>query len=180
MTMTLKVYLAGPDVFSPDAEKQGKRLKAICREHGVDGFFPSDIQIDHSGLEPFDVAKATFEANIDLIHECDAVIANMMPFRGPNMDVGTAFEIGYASALGKLIIGYAEDNRDYIDKAADFFSDELREGNSEWRDPDNNLVENFGLPENLMVSCAATEVVNNFEAAIKLLILLRKEMANLL
>jgi nucleoside 2-deoxyribosyltransferase len=179
MSPPLKVYLAGPDVFRPDAEEHGLQLKAICREHGVEGVFPTDAEIDRTGREPFEVAKAIFEANIDLIHDCDAVIANMTPFRGPNMGVGTAFEIGYATALGKLIIGYTADNRDYIEKAAEFFSGDLREQNSEWRDPDSNLVENFGLQENLMVACAATEVVDDFEAAIRLLVLLRKETAHL-
>jgi nucleoside 2-deoxyribosyltransferase len=179
MALSLRVYLAGPDVFRHDAEKHGHRLKAICGKHGVEGIFPTDAGIDRTGEDPFEVAKAIFEANIDLIRDCNAVIANMSPFRGPNMDVGTAFEVGYASALGKLIIGYTSDNRDYIEKAADFFLRDLREENGEWRDPDRNLVENFGLPENLMVGCAATEVVDDFEAAIELLVLLRRETAHL-
>jgi len=175
MSTSLKVYLAGPDVFRSDAEEFGQCLQAICLEHGFEGVFPTDARIDRTGKEHFEVAKAIFEANIDLIHDCNAVIANMTPFRGPNMDVGTAFEIGHASALGKLIIGYTADNRDYIAKASDFFSEDLREQHGEWRDPEGNLVENFGLPENLMVACAATEVVDDFAAAIRLLVLLRKE-----
>lgn len=179
MSTPLNVYLAGPDVFRPDATEYGHRLKAICQEHGVEGVFPGDAKIDRAGREPFEIAKAIFEANIDLIHDCSAVIANMSPFRGPNMDVGTAFEIGYASALGKLIIGYSTDNRDYLEKVANFCADDLRERNGEWCDPDGNLVENFGLPENLMVGIAVTEVVDDFEAAIKLLALLRRETAHL-
>ena len=179
MSKPLKVYLAGPDVFRSDAKEYGDRLKTICEEHGVQGLYPADMEIDHNSLEPFGVAKSIFEANVELIHECDAVIANITPFRGPNMDVGTAFEIGYASALGKLIIGYTEDNRDFLEKAADFFSDELRERNGEWFDPDSNRIENFGLPENLMISCAVTDVVDDFEAAVNLLVTIRREIDDL-
>lgn len=179
MSTPLKVYLAGPDVFRPDATEYGQWLKAICQEHGFEGVFPADAEFDGARGEPFETAKAIFEANIDLIHDCGAVIANMSPFRGPNMDVGTAFEIGYASALGKLIIGYSTDNRDYIEKVANFFADDLREQNGGWCDPDSNFVENFELPEILMVGCAVTEVVDDFESAIKLLALLRRKTAHL-
>ena len=33
------VYLAGFDVFLPDAAAQGERLKALAARHGFDGLF---------------------------------------------------------------------------------------------------------------------------------------------
>ena len=38
------VYLAGFDVFLPDAAAQGERLKALAARHGFDGLFPLDNQ----------------------------------------------------------------------------------------------------------------------------------------
>ena len=48
------------------------------------------------GLAAWEIAGAIFDANIQKIDECSAVIANITPFRDPGMDAGTAFEIGYA------------------------------------------------------------------------------------
>ena len=36
-----RVYLAGPEVFRPDAQEEGARLRAICAEHGLD--VPQDV-----------------------------------------------------------------------------------------------------------------------------------------
>ena len=41
------------------------------------------------------------------IRSCQAVIANLTPFRGPSADVGTVYEVGFARALGLLIFGVA-------------------------------------------------------------------------
>jgi nucleoside 2-deoxyribosyltransferase len=39
------------------------------------------------------------------------VLANLNPFRGAEPDSGTCVEIGYALALGKRVVGYADDLR---------------------------------------------------------------------
>jgi nucleoside 2-deoxyribosyltransferase len=41
-------------------------------------------------------------ANVELTDESDAICASMIRFRGPSMDVGTAFEIGYMAAQESL------------------------------------------------------------------------------
>lgn len=104
--MSARVYLAGPDVFFPDAKKLAVTYKAILAEYGLDGQFPLDNQIQAATLQ--ETALAIFEANYRLIDSCDAVLANMVPFRGPSMDVGTAWEVGYAYAQGKPIVGYTD------------------------------------------------------------------------
>ena len=42
----MKIYLAGPDVFLPDAVEIGKRKAAICARHGVIGHYPLDNAVD--------------------------------------------------------------------------------------------------------------------------------------
>ena len=92
----MKIYLAGPEVFFPAPQKEGQRLKDICADHGFEGVFPLDGEVGMESLAAWEIAGAIFDANIQKIDQCSAVIANMTPFRGPGMDGGTAFEIGYA------------------------------------------------------------------------------------
>lgn len=99
-----KIYLAGPTCFSPDHEKLYAELKDICKEFGCQGVSPMDNEIKN--LQGQALAKAIYQANVDLIDSCDGVLACMNPFRGPSMDVGTTFEMGYAAAQKKPIVGY--------------------------------------------------------------------------
>ena len=43
---SMKIYLAGPDVFLPDAVEIGRRKAAICARHGLTGLYPLDNAID--------------------------------------------------------------------------------------------------------------------------------------
>merc|ERR1711939_1230029 len=110
-----KVYLAGPDVFEPNAVERGEQLKALCTKHGLTGLFPLDNTIETA--EPGSIAHAAAirTANMMLISSCDAILANLTPFRGPSMDVGTAYEMGAGSALGKVVVGYTTDGGGLVD-----------------------------------------------------------------
>ena len=55
-----------------------------------------------------------YKGDVDLMNRSRAVMANMVKFRGPGMDGGTAYEMGYMTAQGKVIIGYY-DERPYFD-----------------------------------------------------------------
>jgi nucleoside 2-deoxyribosyltransferase len=100
-----RLYLAGPDVFRPDAAAHGRRLVALCAEHGFEGVFPLNASLPQ-GLAPQALAAHIYRANIAHIERCDAVLANLEFFRGPEPDSGTCFEVGYAVARGKPVIGY--------------------------------------------------------------------------
>ena len=103
----MKIYIAGPDVFEKNAVEIGRKYKALCEKYGHTGLFPLDNECSSS--------KEICGANIGLINESDAVIANGNEFRG-EMDVGTAFEIGYAAAKNKIIIVYMEDTSSLVEK----------------------------------------------------------------
>ena len=136
--------------------------------YGFEGVFPLDGDLDVEGLENWEIAEGIFDANVQKIDDCSAVIANMTPFRGPGMDAGSAFEIGYAYAAGKMIVGWSADDRDYIERVREYFDGKL-EKSDRWRDPQGLEVEDFGQPDNLVMSSAVIDVVSEFETALKLL-----------
>jgi nucleoside 2-deoxyribosyltransferase len=143
-----RIYLAGPDVFRRDALELGKAKAAICAEHGFEGLFPLDSNVDLTGLSPFESGLAIYRADIELMNRCDLIIANMTPFRGPGLDGGTAFEMGYMRAQGKPVWGYTLDPRDYGAR--------VEQPVSGW-DADDQHVEAFGMADNLMLVGAITQ-----------------------
>ncbi|MDO5547152.1 MAG: nucleoside 2-deoxyribosyltransferase [Eubacteriales bacterium] len=126
-----RIYLAGFDVFYPDAVQRGARMKLACAERGFIGLYPFDNEADNP--------KDIFEGNLAFIRQADIVLANLNPFRGHEMDSGTAFEIGYAHALGKEIWGYLDDDTPMRERLGE-------------TDDAGFSVENFGYPVNLMIA----------------------------
>ena len=95
-----KVYLAGPDVFLPDAVEIGRRKVEICARHGLTGLYPLDNAID---LAARDASLKIFKGNEAMMIEADAIIANLTPFRGPGADAGTVYELGYHGGTRKTL-----------------------------------------------------------------------------
>jgi len=136
----MKVYLAGPDVFLPKPIEMARRKKELCAQYGLTGLFPLDAK--GASLE-------IFRSNETLMNEADAIIANLTPFRGPSADAGTVYELGYMAARGKLCLGYSNDPALYADRVARFTAIERYDGRL--IDAEKLTVENFSLPDNLMM-----------------------------
>lgn len=162
MSRTPKLYLAGPEVFLPDPHSAATIMKIVCERHGATGLFPLDAEM--KGLEGPDLARAIRQANVDLIREADGIVANMIPFRGPSMDVGTAYEMGVANALGKIVVGYTADQRSYAKRVASLVPVRHRDG--VLADESGMAVEDFDLLDNLMMACGAAAITESFEAAV--------------
>ena len=150
----MKLYLAGPDVFRPDAEDWAAAARALCAAAG------------HEALVPLDGGETTaagiYRNNLRLIGSADAVLANLNPFRGAEPDSGTCVEVGYALALGKPVVGYAE--------ALPPLCERLRAAPGEdgrWRDGAGRTVEDFGLPFNLMLAVPASMVAGGLAEALR-------------
>lgn len=141
-----KIYLAGWEVFRPDAVETGKKLKELCTKYGFIGLYPLDNECE--------TAEDIYKGNIALINEADYIIANVNTFRGYEPDSGTCFEIGYATALGKKVVAYTSETRPM----------------TEWVNDENGYtVENFGFPVNLMIAISADVVAGTAEDALKFL-----------
>jgi len=141
-----KVYLAGPDVFLPDAVEIGRRKAEICARHGLIGLYPLDNAID---LSARDASLNIFGGNEAMMIEACAIIANLTPFRGPGADAGTVYELGYMAGRGKLCLGYCNDPMHYTDRVRKFTTVEKQDGRLV--DADGLTVEDFGLSDNLMM-----------------------------
>jgi nucleoside 2-deoxyribosyltransferase len=153
-----RVYLAGPDVFLPDAAAWMERKKAICTGYRLTGVSPLDDLPD----QPAEWATLAEWRRIALrneahIRSCAAIIANLTPFRGPSADVGTVYEIGFARGLGLPVFGYATVVTAFLDRTLAAIGGGRQAPDGTWWDPDGLLVEQFGLFDNLMIEGCITD-----------------------
>src|ERR1044071_2798926 len=138
----MKLYLAGPDVFLPDAAEVGKGKQELCTRHGFVGLFPLDNEIREPREAP--LSRMIFEGNVAMLDEADIVLANLTPYRGVSADVGTVFEIGYGYARGKKVFGYSNSRTSYIDRIVAFVGGSLERGaDGRCYAADHLAVENF-------------------------------------
>src|SRR5580704_4853149 len=142
----MKVYLAGPDVFLPDAIEIGRRKVDLCTQHGLIGLYPLDNTVDPAAK---DASLTIFRGNETMMIAADAIIANLTPFRGPGADAGTVYELGYMAGCGKLCLGYSNVASSYADRVRK--STDVISQNGRLIDGDGLTVEDFGLADNLMM-----------------------------
>jgi nucleoside 2-deoxyribosyltransferase len=166
MTAPVLIYLAGPHVFERDARAVRHSLKLTCERHGLVGIWPSDNE-PPAALSSAERARRIFEENIDRIREAHGMLADLRSFRGTEPDSGTAFEVGMAYALGIPVVAYGVPPWDYIHRVSAALA--VRpDAAGTLRDSAGLAVEDFGLPVNLMLACAASLKPSADEAAAEL------------
>lgn len=147
----MRVYLAGPEVFLPDALEVAAAKKRICAAHGLEGVFPLDPP---PAAPPADRAywMRIYLGNEAHIRSCGALIANLTPFRGPSADVGTVYELGFMRALGRPVAGYTNVAAEFLRRTRHFLGQDARpRPDGGWEDLHAMGLEDFGLADNLMV-----------------------------
>lgn len=153
MRRIVSVYLAGPDLWFPDGQGLIARKRELCEEAGFIGV--SGRETATVEREPNEaMAREVYADTLVRLRSCEAVIANLTPWRGAGCDPGAAFECGFAAALGLPVFAYA--NLYSADEADHRTRVELMLGGGETDDgrlldPDGCEVEDFGLPEALML-----------------------------
>jgi len=101
----MHAYIAGP-LFNEGERWFDEQIAARARKVGLTTFVPhldQDIRLD----EPEDVPRI-FAEDVKNIERADIVIANL---NGVTSDDGTAWELGYAYARGKHLVGVYTDWR---------------------------------------------------------------------
>jgi nucleoside 2-deoxyribosyltransferase len=147
-----RAYLAGPEVFLRGAKEIGDCKKALCRIYGFEGVFPLDNEVDINDKTPREVGLCISAVNETLIKSCDFVIANITPFRGPSADVGTAYEMGFAHALGKKVFAYTNVAVPFTERTIKALNSEVnRCSDGKLRDDQGMFIEEMDLTDNLMI-----------------------------
>ncbi len=162
-----RIYLAGPDVFRPDAAAWGRHLRTLCAAHGFEGVFPLDESLPGDLGSPQAVARRIYEANIAHIDACDAVLAHLNGFRGAEPDSGTCFEVGYAVARGKPVVGYVAEGGTLAERLRRLHPGLA--GPEPGIDANGWAVEDFALPLNLMLAVPCRVVVGDAAVGLRVL-----------
>jgi nucleoside 2-deoxyribosyltransferase len=105
-----------------------------------------------------------------IMRNCDAMIVNLTPFRGPSADVGSAYEMGFMRSLTRPIFAYSNDDRSFLDRVTAHCGGRVRP-TGKYEDLDGMAIEPFGLHDNLMLiggviasgGCIVTEAAPHAE-----------------
>lgn len=176
-----KVYMAGPDIFRTSWPDIAEKIVNACASWGFEALLPIPV---NQSLDRPDVCGITvpgkpkdavpvFESCLDMIRSCDAMVANITPFRGDEPDSGTVFEIATAYALGKPVVAYTLDTRLTHERHPHNGS---VTANGALTCRSGFLVERFGLPCNVMVAQACSAIV--FGGAVEGLFALKNLLAS--
>jgi nucleoside 2-deoxyribosyltransferase len=138
--MTATAYLAGPDVFLPNAAAHAARKVAICQRFGLRGLPPLNEDIE-TAAKALDAWQAIYAKDIAMMELCDIIIANLTPFGGASADAGTLIEVGWFLGKGKPIFGYSNTSESFEQR----MRRQLGEGCADFG------IEGFHLADNLMI-----------------------------
>jgi len=106
----MKIFIAGP-LFSQAEREFNLKVDGELRKHGFKTFLPQrdvgklDDLLTKEGERAY---RMIFKRDLKGLDQADAVVAIL---DGPDVDSGTAFEVGYAFAKGKPVIGLKTDMR---------------------------------------------------------------------
>ena len=148
------VYLAGPDLWVPDAAAHQRRQAALCVEAGLTAI-TSKLGAGVTEAERSEVhARILYTEALSDLRRADALIANLSPWRAPSCDPTTAFLAGFAAALGKPVFAYAniaeEEEADPRGRIEAWMG-ATPDVDGRWRDGAGAENEDFYLPETLML-----------------------------
>ena len=144
----MKIYLAGPDVFLPDAVEIGRRKVEICARHGLTGLYPLDNAVDLAAPRRLAAIFQRQRSHDGSRPTPSSPISRR--FAGPSADAGTVYELGYMAGRGKLCLGYCNDPASYAERVARFHRRDVPH-DGRLVDCDGLTVEDFGLADNLMM-----------------------------
>ena len=150
--MSVKVYLAGPEVFLTKAREQLDRKIALPREAGLVPVAPGDFVIPPQRTRR-QFGHAISEIDERMMDSADAIIANITPYHGVSADVGTCYELGYMCAQGKFAYAYTNVAADMKTRTVSHYNgDVFTDPNGRLRGRRDGLsIEDVDMVDNLMM-----------------------------
>lgn len=150
------LYLATPDGGFPGSDERQTRRTLIAEGRGFTLRTPATPPATG---EPDELAaRALYADRVSLMRQVDGGIVNLTPFRGPEASSQTAFEMGFLAGLGKPLMAWMnlsdELEAEYRERIESWLGARQDETGA-WRDGDDCLIEDFGLPEGHMLWCEA-------------------------
>jgi len=103
----MKVFLAAP-LFSEAERYFNSKVAKKLRDRGLEVWLAQESPFIHEGTSK--EKKKIYKEDISALKACDVVVAVL---DGVEVDSGVAFEIGYAVATGKPVIGLKTDHRTF-------------------------------------------------------------------
>lgn len=105
------IYIAGPECFYKNGMELLNAMRRLSEAQGFQVSLPNDVplKLDHTDLRLN--ADAIFKNCADSMNRSTAIICDLEFYRGPEMDGGSAYEIGMAYARGIRCYGYTRDKR---------------------------------------------------------------------
>lgn len=106
------IYIAGP-LYTPSERQYLEEIAKICHDIGFKTYLPHR----DGGLAPASgkITKPYYETDVLALNKCVIVVAIL---NGYDVDSGTAWEMGYAFAQKRKILGFYEDTRIYDEYAS--------------------------------------------------------------
>jgi len=153
MRRITSIYIGGPDADLPGADAALIHKRTLCEAAGFVPVVSSDsILVETSPSEA--MAREIYADRVSRMRLADAAILNLTPWRGPSCDPSAAFEAGFLSALNKPVFAYMNASSEAEAELRVRIEDQVG-GDVDRRgrlvDAYGALIEDFGLPEALMV-----------------------------
>jgi nucleoside 2-deoxyribosyltransferase len=105
MYSALKIFMAAP-LFSEAERDFNSKIAAALRKEGFEVWLAQERKfIEHSSAKE---KRGVFNEDLDALNRSDAILAVL---DGVDVDSGVAFEMGFAHANGKPIVGLKTDHR---------------------------------------------------------------------
>ena len=144
-------YLAGPDVFLPNAPEHARRKAEICARHGLHARPPLNEDIATlAAMSERDAWRAIYQKDLEMMEASDLAIVNLTPFRGASADAGTLVELGWFLGRNRPVFAYSNSAETFTARSATILE--------AVPDPIAGLtVGGFGLPDNLMIAGAVEQ-----------------------
>jgi nucleoside 2-deoxyribosyltransferase len=147
------LYLSGPEPSFPEPTAHDAARRALCEQAGFVPITPFGAPLAEQEKSEA-MARELYAGRVALMRQADAAIVNLTPLHGPACDAGAAFEAGFMSGLGKPVFAFMnvaqEEDAELAARIEGWAMIEIDE-DGVLRDEQGCEIEDFGLPESLML-----------------------------